>query len=400
MRGWVTGVDAAARTVRIDDERILEYDLLVYALGGAPDTTGVPGVDAHAYTLDQRGRRAVAGPAAGRAGRRHGGGVRHRADRGGGGGRDRRAAPALEVVLLGRAEPGAAMGPRARAYLRRGAGAARCPGAQRRARSSRCCPDRCSWPAATRSAPTRCCGRPACGCPRWRPAPDWRSTSAAGSSPTPPCARCPTPRCTPSATRPPSGRASGCMHGTCQSGMPTGVHVAASIARQLAGGQPRPFRFGYLHQPVSLGRHDAVIQFTHPDDSPRRWFLTGRAAVWYKETVSSAPWPTYAPTDQASRRWAPLGWRRRRQVHPVSDALRRAPEPALRGRLPDPRQRGRRRGRRAGHLAEVVGGGPLAGHRPEGVPGADRVQRGAGPAARGPGAGARPTSARGCPSRS
>src|SRR6185312_10315586 len=67
----------------------------------------------------------------------------------------------------------------------------------------------------------------------------------------------------------------GIMHGTCQGGMPTGVHAALSILRELAGKQPKPFRFGYYHTPVSLGRDDAVVQFTHPDDSPRRIVLTG-----------------------------------------------------------------------------------------------------------------------------
>ncbi|SNY23687.1 FAD-dependent oxidoreductase [Paractinoplanes atraurantiacus] len=46
----------------------------------------------------------------------------------------------------------------------------------------------------------------------------------------------------------------GVMHGTCQGGMPTGVHAAMSIARELDGKQPKRFRFGYFHMPVSLGR--------------------------------------------------------------------------------------------------------------------------------------------------
>ncbi len=85
----------------------------------------------------------------------------------------------------------------------------------------------------------------------------------------------------------------GVLHGTCQSGMPTGVHAAVSIVRALAGKEPKPFRFGYYHTPVSLGRHDAVVQFTHPDDSPRRICLTGRLAARYKEAVTASPWPTY-----------------------------------------------------------------------------------------------------------
>ena len=85
----------------------------------------------------------------------------------------------------------------------------------------------------------------------------------------------------------------GVIHGTCQSGIPTSLHAAASIVRELNGKQPKPFHFGYVHQPVSLGRHDAVIQFTHADDTPGRFYLAGRLAVAYKETVSSSPWTTY-----------------------------------------------------------------------------------------------------------
>ena len=65
------------------------------------------------------------------------------------------------------------------------------------------------------------------------------------------------------------------------------------IAAELRGKRIRPFRFGYFHQPVSLGRRDAVIQFTKADDSPRRLYLTGWAARTYKEMVSSSPVPTF-----------------------------------------------------------------------------------------------------------
>jgi NADH dehydrogenase FAD-containing subunit len=83
------------------------------------------------------------------------------------------------------------------------------------------------------------------------------------------------------------------MHGTCQSGMPTGVHAAQSIALALDGKAPKRFRFGYLHVPLSIGRHNGVIQFSHPDHTPSRFYLTGRAAVWYKETVSASPWSSF-----------------------------------------------------------------------------------------------------------
>jgi len=85
----------------------------------------------------------------------------------------------------------------------------------------------------------------------------------------------------------------GTIHGTCQSGIPTGAFAAQEIARQLAGRTPKPFRFGYIHQPVSIGRRDAVIQFTNADDTPRRWYLKGRPAIFYKQLVSSSPIYTF-----------------------------------------------------------------------------------------------------------
>jgi NADH dehydrogenase FAD-containing subunit len=85
----------------------------------------------------------------------------------------------------------------------------------------------------------------------------------------------------------------GTVHGTCQSGIPTGAYAADAIALALRGKQAKPFRFGYFHQPVSLGRRDAVIQFTHADDTPRRTYLKGRWAVMYKESVSGSPLSIY-----------------------------------------------------------------------------------------------------------
>ena len=50
--GWVTGIDAYARIVRIDDDLTLHYDTLVYALGSVADSDAVPGVDEFSYTLN------------------------------------------------------------------------------------------------------------------------------------------------------------------------------------------------------------------------------------------------------------------------------------------------------------------------------------------------------------
>ena len=52
VKGWVTGIDADAQTVRIDDAYALRYDTLIYALGSVADTETVSGVDEFAYTLN------------------------------------------------------------------------------------------------------------------------------------------------------------------------------------------------------------------------------------------------------------------------------------------------------------------------------------------------------------
>jgi NADH dehydrogenase FAD-containing subunit len=285
--GWVTGVDVAARTVRVDDERVLEYDTLVYALGGVADTADVPGADDHAYTLDSAhdavlfarrlataGTVAVCGSgltgveAAAELAEQH---------------------PGLDVVLLGRDEPGATMGPKAKAYLqatlarlgvrvRTGVEVVKVlPDSVALAGGETVAADVVLWTSGVR-------------------------VSRLTDLETDERGRIVTDATLRSVSHPEVhvvGDAAlvrqgyGVLHGTCQSGMPTGVHAAVSIARELNGKRPKAFRFGYYHTPVSLGRHDAVVQFTRPDGSPRRLSLTGRRATWYKETVSSSPWPTY-----------------------------------------------------------------------------------------------------------
>ncbi|BCJ46147.1 oxidoreductase [Actinoplanes ianthinogenes] len=289
--GWVTGIDTVARTVRIDDEREIGYDTLVYALGGAADTSAVPGAADHAYTLDSateadlfarrldelsEGRVVVCGSgltgleAAAEIAESH---------------------PRITVTLLGRAEPGGNLGPRARAHLR--AALVRLGVQVRTGEIIKVRPDGVDLADGTTA-----------------PADAILWTSGVRVAPLPAAAgltvdehgRIVTDDALRSVSHPEIwaiGDAAritqryGVMHGTCQGGMPTAAHTAAQIVRELDGKPVRPFRFGYYHAPVSLGRRDAVVQFTHADDAPARWCLTGRVAVWYKETVTSSPWPTF-----------------------------------------------------------------------------------------------------------
>ncbi|MFG2773639.1 NAD(P)/FAD-dependent oxidoreductase [Streptomyces sp. NPDC048350] len=77
----------------------------------------------------------------------------------------------------------------------------------------------------------------------------------------------------------------GALRMACATALPTGAHAAKSIIGELRGEEPAPLRFGYLVQCVSLGRHDGLVQFVRPDDSPRERLLTGRAAAATKEQI-------------------------------------------------------------------------------------------------------------------
>ncbi|NJC74271.1 FAD-dependent oxidoreductase [Planosporangium thailandense] len=310
VHGWVTAVDPAAKIVRIDDERVLHYDTLVYGLGSVADTAAVPGVEDYGYTLnsaqdaevlaDQLARLGSGTVVVGGSGLT---GIESAAE-------IAEQHPHLNVALLGRQEPGAAMNPKAKAYLqsalkrlgvqvRSGVEIVKVlPDAVELADGESVVADVFLWTSGTRVSPLAA----AAGLTvdeRGRIVTDaaLRSVShpqvyAVGDA---------------AAIR----QGYGVMHGTCQGGMPTGVHAAVSIVRAQEGKQPKPFRFGYYHTPVSLGRHDGVVQFTHPDDSPRRIYLTGRIAARYKEKVTASPWPTYGrmKTMPASGAFWPHGGR-------------------------------------------------------------------------------------------
>ncbi|MDZ4766431.1 MAG: FAD-dependent oxidoreductase [Chloroflexota bacterium] len=76
---------------------------------------------------------------------------------------------------------------------------------------------------------------------------------------------------------------SACVPGVrmaCATAMPMGAHAA-----DVALGSDTPFRFGFLVQCISLGRRDGLIQFVNADDSPQPRILTGRAAATFKELI-------------------------------------------------------------------------------------------------------------------
>jgi NADH dehydrogenase FAD-containing subunit len=79
---------------------------------------------------------------------------------------------------------------------------------------------------------------------------------------------------------------------TCQAGMPSGAHAADTALAVLRGEEPRPFDFGYIHQPLSLGRRDGLIQWVDRADRPKETVLVGRRAAIYKELVTRGAVPS------------------------------------------------------------------------------------------------------------
>ncbi len=75
----------------------------------------------------------------------------------------------------------------------------------------------------------------------------------------------------------------------CHVAAPTSGRAADNVLAGIKGRVPKDLHFGYVHQPLSLGRRDGLIQFVGRDDSPRERIVTGRTAAIYKELVSASP---------------------------------------------------------------------------------------------------------------
>ena len=302
VEAWATALDPDRNRVTltsVGDVMSIDYDTLIYAIGSSTPTDLVPGADLHAHTLNDPA--SAASLASTLADMPDGGTVVV----GGNGLTGVEAAteiaesfPALRVVLLGRDEPAPKMNTKARAYVlgvlerlgienRTGVEITKIlPDAVELAGGELVGSDATLWTTGFMAPPLAAdAGIEVDAQRRIVVDPQLRSVShpsilAIGDA---------------AAIRRPWG----VLHGTCQSGMPSGAHAADTVGRLLRGKAPKPFRFGYVHQPVSLGRHDAVVQFTKADDSPGRFHLTGAAAVRYKETVTRSPSTTYG----LSRRW-------------------------------------------------------------------------------------------------
>jgi NADH dehydrogenase FAD-containing subunit len=72
---------------------------------------------------------------------------------------------------------------------------------------------------------------------------------------------------------------------SCASGIPMAWQAADSVVARLTGGKLPRMPLGYVHQCISLGRRDALIQLVTADDRAKASAPGGRLAARYKELV-------------------------------------------------------------------------------------------------------------------
>lgn len=280
----VTGIDAEARTLRLaHSAREVRYDRLIYAVGSATDMTAVPGATEHAFSvatnddalrLQRRlaGSEVVAVVGGGLTG------IEAAAELA-------EANPALKVRLLARGDLGAGLSDKGKNHLRRTFARL---GVELREKAgvtevrpdgllldvgAHVSADTVVWTAGFRVPDlAERAGFAVDGSGRMIVDGEFRSVShpevtAIGDA---------------AAGRMRTGQE---LRMACATGLPSSQHAVRALADRLSGREPRPLRFRYLNQCISLGRRDALVQFVHADDTPREAVLTGRKAALYKEAI-------------------------------------------------------------------------------------------------------------------
>ncbi|MFC7405149.1 NAD(P)/FAD-dependent oxidoreductase [Georgenia alba] len=71
----------------------------------------------------------------------------------------------------------------------------------------------------------------------------------------------------------------------CRTGTFTGPTAAERIVADLTGRESRPLRFRYLHECLSLGRRQGLVQLLDAEGRPHERILTGRLAMAYKDAT-------------------------------------------------------------------------------------------------------------------
>ncbi|MFF7340697.1 NAD(P)/FAD-dependent oxidoreductase [Streptomyces sp. NPDC008163] len=94
---------------------------------------------------------------------------------------------------------------------------------------------------------------------------------------------------------------------SCASGVPTAWQAADALAARLTGNKIPSTPLRYFNQCISLGRKDGLIQYVTADDRAVKAALTGRIAAVYKELVcKGAAWGVANPTTGMPTRRRPV----------------------------------------------------------------------------------------------
>jgi NADH:quinone reductase (non-electrogenic) len=72
---------------------------------------------------------------------------------------------------------------------------------------------------------------------------------------------------------------------SCQAALPLGAQAANTVLSRMSGSAAKGITVAMVAQCISLGRDGGTFQFNHNDDSPRRWYIGGRAGAFVKEQV-------------------------------------------------------------------------------------------------------------------
>ncbi|MFD9082747.1 NAD(P)/FAD-dependent oxidoreductase [Streptomyces erythrochromogenes] len=281
VKAAVTSIDPGARTVLLDSGTTLTYDRLVYALGSSTDTTCVPGIGEHAYTLEQtqelsdrlsRGSGTVTVVGGGATGIELAAELAESAD-------------AWQVRLVTGSEPGNGLSTAGRTHVRNSLerlgvhlhSHTRVRAVHRGGLSTdhgELTGDVVVWAAAF-TVPSLAAEAGLRVDERGRALVDtaMRSLSHPDVFVVGDAARVTVP-------------GTGELRMACATAMPTGAHAAEAIDALAQGREPKPLRFRYLAQSISLGRHDGVIQPVRTDDSAHRLVITGRPAARINEWIN------------------------------------------------------------------------------------------------------------------
>ncbi|MGW9070645.1 NAD(P)/FAD-dependent oxidoreductase [Streptomyces yangpuensis] len=281
VQATATSIDPGARTVLLDSGTTLAYDRLVYALGSSTDTTRVPGIVEHAYTLEQakelsdrlsRGSGTVTVVGGGATG------IELAAELA-------ESAGAWQVRLVTGGEPGSGLSAAGRTHVRNSLerlgvhlhAHTRVQAVHRGGLSTdhgELTGDVVVWAAAfTVPSLAAEAGLRVDARGRALVDPAMRSLSHPDVFVVGDAARVTVP-------------GTGELRMACATAMPTGAHAAEAIDALADGREPEPLRFRYLAQSISLGRHDGVIQPVRTDDSAHRLVITGRPAARINEWIN------------------------------------------------------------------------------------------------------------------